>query len=253
MSLTLITGADSLVGAHLAQQLLARGDRLRLLVSDATADAVLSEFGLWNDVEVVRADPRDRRSMGRAMRKVETLYHVPEPAPWRSSWRRLHDVHVAATEVVLSAASKAGVGSVVHVSSATSLGPVEHGSTADEDQPFSARWGLAIVSATHTGERVALRLHESGLPVVLALPGLVLGRGDHAGSSTEVVRRFISREIPFYTDGISIVGASDVARGLLLAQERGRPGERYLLGGRNFTTVQLYADLGRLTGVARPH
>lgn len=253
MSVTLITGADSLVGAHLAHHVLERGDRLRLLMSGEHADEVLDEFGLAGHAEVVRADPRDRDAVTKAMRKVGTLFHVPEPAPWRSSWRHLHEVHVAATEVVLTTALKAGVAEVVHTSSATSLGPAERGSTADETQPFSARWGLSIISATHTGERVALRLYESGLPVVLVLPGLVLGRGDYSCSSTEVVRAFIERQIPFYTDGaLSIVGAGDVAAGMLLAQQRGRTGERYLLGGRNFTTDRLYADLGRLTGVAPP-
>lgn len=252
MAVTLITGADTIVGANLAGQLAQRGEHLRLMMSGKHADEVRAEFGL-EDVETLIVDPRDRDAVAKAMRKVDTLYHVPEPAPWRSSWRRLHDVHVDATESVLGAALKAKVGRVVHVSSAASLGPAPKGSTADETQPFSARWGLSIVAATHTGERVALRLKESGLPVVLALPGMVLGRGDYAGSSTEVVRRFIARQIPFYTSGaLSIVGADDVATGLQLAAEHGRPGERYLLGGRNFTSERLYADLGRLTGVEPP-
>lgn len=252
MPVTLVTGADSLVGAHLARLLAERGERLRLLVSGDKADTVLEEFGLAGE-DVVRADPRDRAAVAAAMRKAGTVYHVPEAAPWRSSWRRLHDVHVAATETVLGAALKAGARRVVHVSSATSLGPAPRGSTADETQPFSARWGLSVVAATHTGERVALGLAEEGLPVVLALPGLVLGSGDHYGSSTDVVRAFIARAIPWYTSGaLSIVGADDVGRGLMLAAEHGRVGERYLLGGRNFTTDRLYADLGRLTGVAPP-
>lgn len=252
VGVVLITGADSIVGAHLAARLMQAGQRLRLMVSGDDADAVLAEFGL-DDLETVAADPRDAGAVAKAMRKVDTLYHVPEPAPWRSSWRRLHNVHVSATETVLTAALKAGVDRVVHVSSATSLGPAPKGSTANETQRFSARWGLSIVSATHTGERVALRFYESGLPVVLALPGMVLGRGDHTGSSTEVVRRFIERQIPFYTDGaLSIVGAGDVAAGLQLAAEKGSAGERYLFGGRNFTADRLYSDLGRLTGVSPP-
>jgi dihydroflavonol-4-reductase len=253
VSVTLITGADSLVGAHLARQVLERGDRLRLIMSSEHADAMAAEFDLGEHAEIVHADARDAAAIGKAMRRVDTLFHVPEPAPWRSSWRHLHDVHVDATEVVLGAALKHGVSSAVHTSSATSLGPAERGSTADETQPFSARWRLSIVSATHTGERVALRMRHNGLPVVLALPGLALGAGDHGGGATEVVRAFIERRIPFYTDGaLSIVGAADVARGLMLAQELGRPGERYLLSGRNFTTDRLYSDLGRLTGVEPP-
>lgn len=253
MSLTVVNGADSLIGAHLARLLADRGEKLRMLVSGEHADAVIDEFELRQAGQVVRVDPRDRSQVTRGLRRAGTLYHVPEPAPWRSSWRRLHEVHVAAAETVLGAALAARVDRVVHVSSATSLGPARRGSTADEQQPFSARWGLAIVAATHTGERVALRLAEQGLPVVLALPGLVLGSGDRSGSSTEIVRAFIDRAIPWYTSGaLSIVGADDVAEGLVLAADHGRVGERYLLSGRNFTTDRLYADLGRLTGIEPP-
>ncbi|MEI2701701.1 MAG: NAD-dependent epimerase/dehydratase family protein [Baekduia sp.] len=253
MPTTLVTGADSLIGAHLARLLLERGDRLRLLVSGRHAETVMDEFGLSGEAEIVTADPRDARAMSSAMRRVGTVFHVPEAAPWRSSWSRLHDVHVTASGVALAAAAKAGVRRFVHTSSATSLGPAPRGSTADETQPFSARWGLAVISATHTGEQLALRHCAEGLPVVIALPGLVLGSGDYYGSSTEAVAAFIDRAIPWYTPGaLSIVGADDVGRGLILAAEHGRPGERYLFGGRNFTTDRLFADLGRLTGVAPP-
>lgn len=253
MSPTLVTGADSLIGAHLARALLDRGERVRLLVSGDRAQAVLAEFGLAGEAEVLAGRSGDKRTLRRAMRGVSTLYHVPEAVPWRAGWRRLHDAHVAAAEVVLGVAVAAGVERVVHTSSAVSLGPAPPGSTADETQPFSARHGFAITAATHSGERVALRYAELGLPVVLALPGLVFGRGDHAGGSTEVVRRFMLRQIPFTVPGaVSVVGAADLARGLMLCAERGRVSERYLLGGRNFTTDRLYADLGRLTGIAPP-
>lgn len=253
MSLTLVTGADSLIGAHLARALLDRGERVRLLIGDQRAQPVLDEFGLAGEAEALTGRPRDERTVRRALRGVTTLYHVPEAAPWRSGWRRLHDTHVRAAEVVLGAALAARIERVVHTSSAVSLGPAPAGSTADETQPFSARHGLAVVAATHGGERVALKCREQGLPVVLALPGLVFGAGDHAGGSTEVVRRFMLRQIPFTIPGaVSIVGARDVAHGLILCAERGRDGERYLLGGRNFTTDRLYADLARLTDVAPP-
>ena len=84
-------------------------------------------------------------------------------------------------------------------------------------------------------------------------PAHVLGRGDVYRSSTELVRRFLRREIPAYVDGaLYIVGADDVARGHLLAEERGGVGERYILGNRNFTLDRLFADLGRLSGVEPP-
>src|SRR5207247_6527443 len=92
-----------------------------------------------------------------------------------------------------------------------------------------------------------------GLPVVVVNPGHVFGAGDVYHSSTELVRRFLRREIPAYVDGaLNIVDAEDVARGHLLADERGTPGERYILGNRNFTLDRLFADLGRLSGVEPP-
>jgi dihydroflavonol-4-reductase len=88
---------------------------------------------------------------------------------------------------------------------------------------------------------------------VVVNPGHVFGRGDVYRSSTDVVRRFLQRRIPAYVDGaLNIVDAEDVARGHLLADELGRPGERYILGNRNFTLDRLFADLGRLSGVEPP-
>ena len=92
-----------------------------------------------------------------------------------------------------------------------------------------------------------------GLPVVIVNPAHVFGAGDLYRSSTELVLRFLRRQIPAYVDGaLNIVDAEDVARGHLLADERGEAGERYILGNRNFTLDRLFADLGRLSGVAPP-
>jgi dihydroflavonol-4-reductase len=92
-----------------------------------------------------------------------------------------------------------------------------------------------------------------GLPLVVVNPAHVLGAGDPGRSSTVLVRRFLRREIPAYVDGtLNVVAVQDVARGHLLADERGRVGERYILGNRNFTMTRLFADLGRLSGVQPP-
>ncbi len=112
---------------------------------------------------------------------------------------------------------------------------------------------MAYASTKAEAEREALRACAHGLPVVIVNPAHVLGRGDLHRSSTELVRRFLRREIPLYVDGaLCIVGAEDVARGHLLAEARGGVGERYILGGRNFTNDRLFADLGRLSGVEPP-
>jgi dihydroflavonol-4-reductase len=100
---------------------------------------------------------------------------------------------------------------------------------------------------------MALRLIARGLPLVIVNPTHVLGAGDPGRSSTALVRRFMLRQIPAYVDGtLNIVGVDDVARGHLLADVHGVVGERYILGNRNFTMDRLFADLGRLSGVAPP-
>jgi dihydroflavonol-4-reductase len=109
------------------------------------------------------------------------------------------------------------------------------------------------VHSKREAEAEVFRLAAAGLPVVVVNPGHVLGRGDLYRSSTDVVLRFLRRQIPAYVDGaLNIVDAEDVARGHLLADERGEPGERYILGNRNFTLDRLFADLGRLSNVAPP-
>jgi len=117
------------------------------------------------------------------------------------------------------------------------------------------RFGLPYVTAMHEAEGEALRLAVRGLPVVTVNPTYVLGRGDVYRSSTEIVRRFLRREIPVYVyvDGtVNAVAVEDVAAGHLLADAHGKMGERYLLGNRNFTLDRLFADLGRLSGVEPP-
>src|SRR4051812_16647193 len=250
MSITLVTGATGLVGSHVARALVVRGDRVRVTVPAHAALDAIADL----DVEVVAADVTDRREMRRALRGVDRLFHVAGATTLRAGWRELYRANVVGTRVALEEAMRAGVERVVHTSAAAAIGPAEGRSTADETHVYNAaRTGLTYVNAKAEAEREALRVCAQGLPVVIVNPAHVLGRGDVHRSSTELVRRFLRREIPVYVDGaLCVVGATDVARGHLLAEERGRVGERYILGGRNFTNDRLFADLGRLSGVEPP-
>jgi dihydroflavonol-4-reductase len=247
---TLVTGATGLVGSHVARVLVERGDDVCVTVRE---HAMLDALGDL-DVEVVTADVLQRDDMRRALRGVDRLFHVAGATTLRAGWRALYDANVIGTRIALEEALRAGVERVVHTSTIAAIGPAPHGSTADETQPFNAaRVGISYANAKAEAEREALRVCAQGLPVVIVNPGLVLGPGDLFRSSTELVRRFLRREIPLYVDGAQcIVGAADCARGHLLAEERGRVGERYVLGGRNFTNDRLFADLGRLSGVEPP-
>jgi dihydroflavonol-4-reductase len=247
---TLVTGATGLVGSHVTRLLVARGDAVRVLVRERSP---LDELdGL--DVELVYGDVLDRPSVRRAMRGVQRLFHIAGITSLRAEADRTFAVNVGGTRIVLEEALRAGVARVVHTSSVAAVGPAARGSAADEDQVFRAgRYGLPYVNAKHEAELEAMRLAAHGLPVVIVNPAHVFGAGDRHRSSTELVRRFLLGSIPAYVDGaLNIVDAEDVARGHLLADERGEVGERYILGNRNFTLDRLFADLARLSGVEPP-
>ena len=238
------------MGGHIARLLAERGDQLRLAVRERTRLDNLTDV----EYEPAICDVLDRRAVRRAMRDVDRVYHVAGLTSLRASPERLHRVNVQGTRVVLEEALRAGVERVVYTSSIAAVGPAARGSTADENNPFTAGiYALPYVNSKREAEIEALRLAAAGLPVVIVNPAHVFGAGDVNRSSTEIVRRFLRRDIPAYVDGaINIVDAEDVARGHLLAEERGRVGERYILGNRNFTLDRLFADLGRLSGVEPP-
>src|SRR4051812_1840811 len=192
--------------------------------------------------------------MRRALRGVDRVFHAAGLANLRATPQALWRSNVEGTRVVLEEALRAGVERVIFTSSVAAVGPAPRGSTADERQPFPpGANAIPYVRAKREAEVQALRIAALGLPVVTVCPAHVFGTGDVYHSSTEVVRRFLRREIPAYVDGaLNIVDAEDVAQGHLLADERGRPGERYILGNRNFTLDRLFADLGRLSGVEPP-
>jgi dihydroflavonol-4-reductase len=244
---TLVTGSTGFIGSHLVPLLVERGDEVRALVRSPGNEGVAG-------VESVRGDILDRGTVRRAMNGVERVFHLAGATNLGLSRERLFSVNVEGTRIVLEEALRAGAARVVYTSSAGTLGPAPRGKTANEQTPWSAgRYGIAYVEAKHEAEAVALRLVNQGLPLVVVNPTYVMGAGDPGRSSTVFVRRFLRRQIPAYVEGtLNIVGVEDVARGHLLADERGEVGDRYILGNRNYTFDRLFADLGRLSGVEPP-
>jgi dihydroflavonol-4-reductase len=250
MPRTLVTGATGFIGSHVTRLLAERGDEVFVTVRSSSR---LDAFdGL--DVRPIRADILDRSSIRRAMRGVERVFHLAGTTDLGAQRARVFSVAVEGVRIVLEEALRAGVERVVYTSSVAAVGPAPDGETADETNPWTAgRYSIPYLDAKHEAEIAALRLVARGLPLVIVNPAHVLGAGDSGRSSTTLVRRFMRRQIPAYVDGtLNIVGVQDVARGHLLADQRGRVGERYILGNRNFTMDRLFADLGRLSGVEPP-
>jgi len=248
---TLLTGGTGFVGSALARRLAERGDDLRLTTRDTSRTDVLE--GL--DAETVRCDTLDRRSVRRAMKGVDRLFHAAGSVSFRpGEEEQMFRANVEGTRIVLEEALRAGVQRVVYTSTAAAIGPAAPGKAADETQLFTAgHLGLPYVNAKHEAEGEAMRLAAHGLPLVVVNPCFVFGPGDVNRGSTSLVRRFLLGRIPVYVDGgINVVDVDDVARGHLLADEKGKLGERYILGNRNYTWDRLFADLGRLSGVEPP-
>ena len=202
----------------------------------------------------MQGDVGDRGSVRRALRGVDRVFHLAGTTNLRLSRAEVFALNVEGTRNVLEEALRTGVERVVYTSSVAAIGPARKGTVATETHVWNAaRYGIPYVDAKHEAEEVALRLVDRGLPVVVVNPAHVLGAGDPGRSSTVLVRRFLRRQIPAYVDGtLNIVGVDDVARGHLLADQRGVPGHRYILGNRNFTLDRLFTDLARLSGVEPP-
>jgi dihydroflavonol-4-reductase len=252
MAKTLVTGASGFIGSHVARALAERGDELRLLARRGSSLDHLADL----EFERSTGDITDRRAVRRAMKGAERVFHVAGSTSMRRSQReQVFDVNVTGTRNVVEEAMRAEVEQVVHTSSAGAIGPARPGGTADETQPFTAsHLGIAYVNSKHEAEVEAMRAAARGLPVVVVNPTFVLGPDDPTnGTSNALVKRVMLRQIPFYVDGgLNIVDVRDVAKGHLLAARKGKVGERYILGGRNFTLGRLFSDIGRISGVPPP-
>ena len=251
MAKTLLTGATGFLGSHIARGLADRGDELRLTVREGSDTRAIDDL----DAERVRCDVLDRRAVRRALKGADRVFHAAGMTSVRpGDAERLFQVNVIGTRTVLEECLRAGVERVVYTSSAAALGPAARGEAADETQLFTAgHLGIPYVNSVHEAELEAMRQAAKGLPLVCVNPAVTFGPGDLHVTSTRLVRSFLLGRVPAYADGgVNVVDVRDVADGHLLADEHGDVGERYILGGRNFTFDRLFADLGRISGVDPP-
>ena len=251
MTTTLVTGGSGFLGSHLVRALAKRGDDLRLLARRGSNLEHLAEI----DFDRATGDITDRRAVRRAMEGVERVFHVAGTTSMRDgAGQRVFDVNVGGTRVVAEEALDAGVTRLVHASSAGAIGVAKPKGWIDETHTYNAgHLGLDYVNSKHESEMEVLRVAAHGLDVVIVNPTFVLGPDDPTGTSNGLVRRVMLRQIPFYvTGGLNIVDVRDVAKGMMLADAKGASGERYLLGGRNFSLTRLFADIARIAGVPPP-
>ncbi|MGA2409423.1 MAG: hopanoid-associated sugar epimerase [Candidatus Binataceae bacterium] len=247
----LVTGANGFVGCHVVRALLAQHVAVRALVrKDADVRAL---EGL--NCDHVIADLRDAAAIEQAARGCDTIYHVAadyrlwvlDPAP-------MYAANVEGTRNVLEAGRRAGAARIVHTSTVGALGIV-YGGSGREDTPVRLEDMVGPYKRSKfLAEQLALAAAREGLPVVIVNPSTPIGPLDYKPTPTgRIIVDLLNRRMPAYVDtGLNLACVEDVARGHLLAAERGHIGEKYILGGENLTLAEMLARLARLAGLRPP-
>ena len=246
----LVTGGTGFLGSALIPLLARDGHRVRVI---ARGDGQAAAPG----VELARARLQERDSVRRALEGIEGVVHLAGRVSFEPSEpAALYQLHVECTRTLLEDAHAAGVRRFVLASSSgtIAISRQERLHTEADDYPIQvvARWPYYLSKIYQ--EKAALRFHrDTGMPLVVLNPSLLLGPGDARLSSTDVVFKFLERRIPAMpTGGLSFVDVRDAASAFAAALSRGRPGERYLLGGANMTFADFFGRLSRISGVAPP-
>ena len=253
---TLVTGATGFIGGNLARELCRRGYQVRALVRPGSNTLTIKDTA----VETVPGDILDRESLTRAMKGCQTVYHCAAAYTyWANDPDIIHRTNVEGTANVLEAARRAQVDRVVYTSTVSTMGIPNGGSPngalADEETPLEPSHLVGnYKKSKYQAEQVALTMAAEGLPVVVVNPTFPVGPWDVKPTpSGRVVLDFLLGRIPAYVaTGMNLVDVEDVAAGHILAMEKGRPGERYVLGNQNVTLKELLDMLQDLTGRPAP-
>jgi dihydroflavonol-4-reductase len=248
MKPALVTGASGFLGWHVARLLLERGYPVRALIRSGSKIADL-------DVETVTGDLRDPASLERAVSGCGLVFHVAaDYRLWAKDPRDLYRSNVDGTRHLLGAARTAGVERIVYTSTVGCIG-IPHGGIGDETTPVAlADMAGDYKRSKFLAEEVALEFARGGLPVVIVNPTAPIGDHDVKPTPTgKIVVDFLNGAMPAFIDtGLNVVDVRDTAEGHLLACERGRVGERYILGSENLTLAQILQKLAKITGRKAP-
>jgi len=254
----LVTGASGFIGANLVHELAARGHRVQALVRRGSDLRGLSGAAF----ERVEGDVNDRASLAAALRGCDWCFHVAASYHlWLRDYAPMYAANVEGTRNVLSSAGAAGCSRIVYTSTVGCIGlPKELAGKilpTDETAPVSeAQMSNHYKLSKWRAEQVALELARQGLPVVIVNPTAPVGPRDVKPTPTgQVIVDFLNRQMPAYLDtGLNWVHVRDVAVGHILAAEKGRLGERYILGHAegNWTMREAFAVLEKITGVPAP-
>ena len=250
--LAFVTGATGFLGSHVARVLAGHGAGLRLLVRSSSNLKNLE--GL--NAETALGDLRDAASLEKAMSGCDTVFHVAaDYRLWVRDPDEMYRSNVEGTRAILEAARKNGVRRVVYTSSVATMGFSSDGRPADEDSPVSLADMIGHYKRSKfMAEQVAMEAGRSGMDVVTVNPTTPVGEQDVKPTPTgRIVVDFLKRKFPAYVEtGLNLVDVRECARGHVTALEKGKSGERYILGGENLSLKQILDKLGAITGLPSP-
>jgi len=248
----LVTGATGFVGGAVARALIRAGVDVRVLARSQSDTQNLS--GL--PVERVEGDLLNPTSLRTALAGCQQLYHVAAYyALWAKDPSIFYDINVTGTCNVLTAARLAGIQRTVYCSTIGAIGLPADGGLGTENTPVSLdQMAGHYKRSKYLAEQEVLKFASEGLPVVIVNPSAPVGAGDVKPTPTgQVIVDFMKGRMPAYIEtGLNIVDVDDVAAGHLLAMEKGRQGERYILGCRNLMLKDVFDILSGLTGIKAP-
>jgi len=250
---TLVTGASGFLGSHVARELVSRGEDVRVLMRPSSTNRAISDLSL----EYVTGDLRDPPSLDRAVAGVQYIFHVAaDYRLWARRSKDIYDSNVGGTKNLLAAAKRAGSGleRFIYTSTVATIA-VDRPQLPNESTDAKLDEMVGHYKRSKwMAEQEVLRAAREGLPVVIAMPTTPVGPGDWKPTPTgKIILDFLNGKMPGYVEtGLNFIGAEECAAGHLLVAEKGKVGERYLLGGENMTLKQLLDTLAKITGLAAP-
>ncbi|HXQ24852.1 MAG TPA: hopanoid-associated sugar epimerase [Candidatus Acidoferrales bacterium] len=250
---TLVTGATGFLGSHVTRQLVSAGHSVRVLVRRSSNLQALEGFA----VERVEGDLRDLASLHRAMKDVRRVFHVAaDYRLWSADPQEIYETNVEGTRRLMDVAGQAGVERVVYTSTVATIAVPTHNGSLPNEETHAALDQMVghYKRSKFQAELEAIKAAAAGLPIVIVNPTAPVGPGDWKPTPTgRIIVDFLNGKMPAYVDtGLNLAAVEDVAAGHLLAAEKGRIGERYILGARNMTLKQILEALAVITSRRAP-
>ena len=248
---TLLTGAAGFLGSHVARQLVARGDNVRVLMRPSSNNRAISDLSL----EYVTGDLRDAGSLERALKDVKRVFHVAaDYRLWARNPQEIYDSNVGGTKNLLAAAKALGIEQLIYTSTVATIA-VDRPELPNESTDAKLDEMIGHYKRSKwMAEQEVRQAAKEGLPAVIAMPTTPVGPWDWKPTPTgKIILDFLNGKMPGYVEtGLNFVGVEECAAGHLLVSEKGKIGERYLLGAENLTLKELLDTLSRITGLAAP-